>query len=111
MNAFTDLFKGLGPLACRQWVAWVFFLQADLIVRTNVRKIYQIPDNQNIPSKILIPASTLIAVMSTIIIMPFDNLKTQQQLWSRKFVATENISDAKGNKKAGYLDIIKNVYK
>ena len=75
-NLIPDLFRGIGSLILRQMVAWTFFLQADLFMKQKIRKIWGIKENENISSKYLIPASFGVAVVSTVIIMPFDSLKT-----------------------------------
>jgi len=62
----------------RQTVAWVSFLQADLYTRSKIRRMYNIPNNETIPGKYLIPAGCGVAVFSTLIIMPFDVLKTNK---------------------------------
>ena len=95
-----DLFKGLGPLVCRQLVAWIYFLQADLFMRSSLRNIYKVPDNESIPSRLLMPASMVVAVFSTFIIMPFDTLKTHKQLWE-----TTGQTHVKG-----YKEICKGIY-
>jgi hypothetical protein len=59
-------------------VAWTFFLQADLFMKQKIRKIWGIKENENISSKYLMPASFIVAIVSTVIIMPFDSLKTHQ---------------------------------
>jgi hypothetical protein len=78
VNFARDLFRGFGSLMTRQTVAWVSFLQADLYTRSKIRKIYNIPNNETIPSKLLIPAGCGVAVFSTLVIMPFDVLKTNK---------------------------------
>jgi len=95
-NLVADLYRGVGGLIARQTVAWVYFLQADLFMKQHLRQLYNIPQNQSIPTLYLIPASAAIAVISTIIIMPFDNLKTQQQLH--------------GKNQSKYSLIVKNIY-
>ena len=73
-----DLFRGVGSLMVRQMVAWIYFLQADLFMKKKIREVKRIPEKENIPSKYLIPGSFFLAIISTFIIMPFDNLKTQK---------------------------------
>jgi sporulation protein YlmC with PRC-barrel domain len=46
--------------------------------------MYNIPENENIPSHYLIPVSVVVAIFSAIIIMPFDSLKTNMQLYEIK---------------------------
>jgi hypothetical protein len=45
-------------------------------MKKKIREVKQIPEKENIPSKFLIPGSFFLAIISTFIIMPFDNLKT-----------------------------------
>ena len=98
-SLISDLYRGVGSLVLRQMVAWIYFLQADLFFKQKIRKYKKIPEKENIPSKFLIPASFAVAIMSTIIIMPFDALKTHQQLFEKH-----------GQKKEKYSEIVKKVY-
>ena len=98
-SLISDLFRGVGSLVLRQMVAWIYFLQADLYFKQKIRQYKNIPDKENIPSKYLIPASLMVAVISTVIIMPFDALKTHQQLFKKH-----------GQKKEKYSEIVKSVY-
>lgn len=79
-----DLFRGLGSLWLRQWVSWNYFLQIDLFLKTKIRKKYNIAENEKLPNKYIAPISLLISATQTMLIMPFDSLKTNQQLFSRK---------------------------
>jgi hypothetical protein len=88
-----SLFKGVGPLFLRQSIAWVCFLQADLRLKQAVRKIKNIPEEDSIPTKYLMVASVVGAVISTIIIMPFDSLKTNQQLYDKQGAQQERYSE------------------
>lgn len=63
----------------RQTIAWTLFLQLDLFVKTTLRRVYKIPDAQEISTRLLIPASVAVALMSTFIVMPFDCVKTQME--------------------------------
>jgi Mitochondrial carrier protein len=60
-------------------VAWVSFLQADLLVKKMIRKYKQIPDDQNIPSRYLVGASFFVSLINVICVMPFDAMKTMMQ--------------------------------
>ena len=44
-EVYKDIFRGLGPLTLRQVVIWIYFLQADLYVRQNLRIYYKVPDD------------------------------------------------------------------
>lgn len=70
------LFRGFGPLFTRQLISWSAFLQTDLFVKKQIRKAKGIPDNENIPVSYLVPASALVALVNTSIVMPFDCVKT-----------------------------------
>jgi len=60
----------------RQSVAWISFLEADLIVKLSLRKCYKIPDSEKIPTKLLLPGSIIVAIFNTFCVMPFDAVKT-----------------------------------
>ena len=95
-----SLFKGIGPLFLRQSIAWNGFLQSDFRIKQAIRKIKKIPDDEAIPAKFLFCASFFAATISTIIIMPFDCLKTNQQLYSHA-----------GAEKEKYSEISKRIYR
>lgn len=57
-------------------MAWTVFLQSDLLVKSTIRKIMQIPDNVEIESKYLVPGSIIVALCNTFVVMPFDCVKT-----------------------------------
>jgi hypothetical protein len=67
------------PLLIRQSVAWVFWLETDQLVKTFVRKELNIERTERIPSQYLLAGSFLIAFFGTILIMPFDSIKTHMQ--------------------------------
>eukprot|EP00347_Sterkiella_histriomuscorum_P012923 403366706 len=72
----AELLKGVTPLMGRQAVAWISFLEADLLVKQTLRKYYQIKDNENIPTRYLLPGSLVVAIINTICVMPLDAVKT-----------------------------------
>lgn len=43
-NLFKELFRGFGPLFMRQSMAWIVFLQTDLLVKKQIRRIMNIPE-------------------------------------------------------------------
>ena len=63
----------------RQSISWSVFLQTDLLVKTWLRKAYRINEKESIPTKLLIPASFLVAMINTAIIMPLDCVKTHME--------------------------------
>mmetsp|Transcript_1132 Transcript_1132/g.2076 ORF Transcript_1132/g.2076 Transcript_1132/m.2076 type:complete len:165 (+) Transcript_1132:132-626(+) len=71
-----SLFRGIGSLFLRQCIAWVCFLQADFRMKRAIRRMYDIPEEESIPTRYLIVVSFTGAIFSTIVIMPFDSLKT-----------------------------------
>lgn len=75
-NPIKDLFRGLGGLFLRQWVSWNYFLQVDLQLKNYIRSKYNIKENEKLPNKFIVPISLLIAASQTMMIMPFDSLKT-----------------------------------
>ena len=60
----------------RQVISWSAFLQTDLFIKTSLRKSYGIPEYEQIPVKLLMPASCLVAIVNTTIVMPLDCVKT-----------------------------------
>ena len=71
-----ELFRGFVPLLTRQTVAWVSFLQADLLVKKIIRAKMNIPPDQNIPSRYLVGGSFLVSLINVMCVMPFDAMKT-----------------------------------
>jgi hypothetical protein len=88
-NLFKNLFRGFVPLLTRQSVAWVSFLQADLFIKKRIRSYYNIPADQNIPSKYLLIASFFISLFNVMCVMPFDAMKTMMQ----KVKPTQTLGD------------------
>eukprot|EP00347_Sterkiella_histriomuscorum_P019430 403341656 len=74
-----ELFRGFTPLFMRQSTAWIVFLQADLAVKSWIRKSMNIPEKERIPTKYLMPASILVALANTTAVMPFDCVKTHME--------------------------------
>ena len=60
-------------------MAWIIFLQTDFHVKKQIRRIFNIPDNTEIPTKFLIPASVIVALVNTSLVMPFDCVKTHME--------------------------------
>ena len=60
----------------RQTMAWTVFLQSDLYVKQLIRKRMNISDKDEIPTRLLVPASVFVAFMNTCLVMPFDCVKT-----------------------------------
>jgi len=78
-HLLQEIFRGFTPLFSRQIVAWVSFLQADLAVKTFLRRSLNIQPGEAIPSKYLLPGSFCVAAANTLAVMPFDALKTWMQ--------------------------------
>lgn len=76
-NFVRELYRGFTPLMIRQSMAMTVFLQSDLLLKTKIRKHFNLRDDEKISSKYLIPASLLIAFINCGFAMPFDVLKTQ----------------------------------
>lgn len=47
-----------------------------MLVKKMIRQHYKISDSESIPTSMLIPASALVALVNTCIVMPFDCVKT-----------------------------------
>jgi len=60
-------------------VAWVSFLQADLLIKKIIRKRFNIPEDQNIPTRYLMVGSFFVSLINVICVMPFDIMKTMMQ--------------------------------
>jgi hypothetical protein len=60
-------------------MAWIIFLQTDLLVKKQIRKIMNIPEKSEIPTRFLIPASVIVALVNTSLVMPFDCVKTHME--------------------------------
>ncbi len=74
-----ELFRGFTPLFVRQGISWSVFLQTDLIVKQTLRKVYSIPSTDQIPTRLLVPASLFVALINTAIVMPLDCVKTHME--------------------------------
>jgi hypothetical protein len=78
-NLRQELFRGFTPLFMRQAVSWSVFLQTDLFVKNAIRRAYRIPDKESIPTRLLMPASLLVALINTAMVMPLDCVKTHME--------------------------------
>ena len=74
-----ELFRGFTPLFVRQSISWSVFLQTDLAIKGWLRRIYGISHKEQIPTKLLVPASFLVALINTAIVMPLDCVKTHME--------------------------------
>ncbi len=74
-----SLYKGFIPLFTRQTVAWVTFLAADAQMKEFLRSHLNLKTNERIPSKYLAGGSFCVAILNTLVIMPFDAIKTHMQ--------------------------------
>ena len=72
-----EMFRGYLPLFTRQCVAWVCFLTADSKMKSILRNYLDLPNTERIPSTYLVPGAFIVAVFSTLAIMPFDSIKVQ----------------------------------
>ncbi|CDW73269.1 UNKNOWN [Stylonychia lemnae] len=78
-NAFHELFRGFTPLFMRQSVSWMVFLQTDHLLKSQIRRIWNIKESERIPTKFLMMSSLIVAMVNTTIIMPFDCVKTHME--------------------------------
>lgn len=60
-------------------MAWTVFLQTDLLVKKAIRRVMQYSEKDEIPTKFLIPASVVVALINTTLVMPFDCVKTHME--------------------------------
>ena len=54
-------------------------MQTDLAIKGWLRRIYGISQSEQIPTKLLVPASFLVALINTAIVMPLDCAKTHME--------------------------------
>ena len=76
-------------------MSWSVFLQTDHAIKVKIRQVYDIKDNEPIPSRLLLPASALVALCNTTMVMPLDCIKTHL---------------AKVNPSQSYFGAIKEIY-
>ena len=55
-----------------------------MLLKRKIRSHYNIGEKEKLPNKFILPISVTISATQTMLIMPFDSLKTNQQLFSRK---------------------------
>jgi hypothetical protein len=77
-----EIFKGYTPYLTRQMVAWTSFLQADTFVKGQVRKFYNIPEEEMIKGLRLVFCSAFVSMFTILCAMPFDNIKTFLQKYN-----------------------------
>lgn len=78
-NVWKELFRGYTPLFFRQSMNWTVFLQTDLFVKTQIRRTLNLHDSDTIQAKYLMPASVLVAIVNTTMVMPLDCVKTHME--------------------------------
>ena len=89
------MFRGFGPLFARQLASWSAFLQTDHFIKMKIRAFYEIKESDPIPTSLLMPASALVALCNTALVMPLDCIKTHL---------------AKANPEQTYLGAISEIY-
>ena len=67
------------PLLIRQSLNFTVFLQTDLFVKSKIRLFVDLRDDEEISSYYLIPASLIVAISNTCLVMPLDCLKTHME--------------------------------
>lgn len=77
-------------------MSWSVFLQTDHAVKQIIRSRYAIKENDSIPTRMLLPASAVVAMVNTTIVMPFDCVKTHLE---------------KVNPSANYLEAVQQIYR
>ncbi|CDW78178.1 UNKNOWN [Stylonychia lemnae] len=85
-----ELFKGLTPLTARQAIAWISFLEADLMIKQLIKNQYSIKIDEVIPTRYLLVGSFAVALINTMCVMPFDAVKS----FFQKIDPIANWSDA-----------------
>jgi hypothetical protein len=78
-NAFRELFRGFTPLFMRQFVSWTTMLQTDLVVKSFIRQRLGLTKEDKIKPRWLIPASVVVALVNTSLVMPLDVVKTHME--------------------------------
>ena len=58
---------------------WSVFLQTDLFVKAQIRKVLRLSDSEPIETKYLMPASVVVAIVNTTMVMPLDCAKTHME--------------------------------
>ena len=75
-SVFKELFRGFTPLLLRQSIAWVAWMEMDQFMKTVLRNKLELKRTEKIPNYYLLAGSFLVALLGTLIIMPFDAVKT-----------------------------------
>jgi hypothetical protein len=70
------MFRGFGPLFARQCMSWSALLQTDHLVKSFIRRRYNIDQDKPISARLLAPASAFVALVNTMLVMPLDCIKT-----------------------------------
>lgn len=63
----------------RQTLNWTVFLQTDLFVKSWIRSYLNLQDSETISPYYLLPASSIVALVNTSLVMPFDCVKTHME--------------------------------
>lgn len=82
----TEMFKGFTPYFTKQIVAWTTFLQADTFYKNQVRKLFDIKDNEMITGYKFALCTALISMTTIFCVMPFDNIKTFLQKYNLEVI-------------------------
>jgi len=75
-SVFKELFRGFTPLLIRQSIAWVAWMEMDQVMKTVLRNKLELKRTEKIPNQYLLAGSFIVALLGTLIIMPFDAVKT-----------------------------------
>lgn len=86
----TELFRGYTPYFTKQIVSWTAFLQADTFYKSQIRRIFEVPDDKMILGWKLALCTLLVSSTTIMCVIPFDNIKT--------FLQKHNL-EVKGDKK------------
>lgn len=107
-NIGKELFKGYTPYFVRQVTAWTVLLQSDAYYKTQIRKYYNIRNDEMVTGYKLMLCTLMVTATTIICAMPFDNIKTYLQKHT-----IEMRPDGDTHKKVEKVNIktaVKNIY-
>ena len=90
-----EIFKGFTPYFTKQLFALTTFLQVDAFYKKLIRRTFSIPDDKLISGYKIMLWSFLIWLTTTVIVMPFDNIKTYLQKYNLEVIGDKRIEDTK----------------
>lgn len=76
-NFWVEIYRGLTPIFLKNAFTLTVLLQSDHFVKLKLRQKFGIKKEEQIPLKLLLPGSLLVALVNSAIVMPFEVVKTQ----------------------------------